>query len=445
MSETHDSSSTASSLEKGPQPAHTGDHGDSETSHSVEDASPAAASPPKKQGTKAWLALTGGVLGMFASFGWVNCVAVFQAEYELNQLRDYSSSQVSWISSVLFFFMLGFSPVAGRLYDGHGPRLPIVIGTFLHVFGLMMASLSTKYYQFILSQSVCSGLGTSLIITPSMTAPMTYFHDRRALAGGFAIAGSSLGGVIFPFMVNHLLASIGFAWTMRACAFLILGLLLVTCTLISSNATHSPKEFKLSHYLRPLKEVNFLLMCIASFFMYWGMFVPYVFMVISSIHYGMSVTMGYNLIPIQNGVSFFGRTVPQIWARKYGQFNVFILAMVASIVVVLASWLPSRGNAAIIVFTILFGFVSGTTIGLGPMLVMALSPPTEIGYRVGTVFAVAGLGALTSPPIAGVLITRNGGDYVYAAVFSGVAYAVSTVVMVILRVRIGGWGFLSKV
>lgn len=66
--------------------------------------------------------------------------------------------------------MLGFSPVAGRLYDGHGPRLPIVIGTFLHVFGLMMASLSTKYYQFILSQSVCSGLGTSLIITPSMTA-----------------------------------------------------------------------------------------------------------------------------------------------------------------------------------------------------------------------------------------------------------------------------------
>ncbi|RAH39742.1 MFS general substrate transporter [Aspergillus brunneoviolaceus CBS 621.78] len=445
MSETHDSSSTASSLEKGPQPSHPGDAGDSETSHSVEDTSPAAASPPKKQGTKAWLALTGGVLGMFASFGWVNCVAVFQAEYELNQLRDYSSSQVSWISSVLFFFMLGFSPVAGRLYDGHGPRLPIVIGTFLHVFGLMMASLSTKYYQFILSQSVCSGLGTSLIITPSMTAPMTYFHDRRALAGGFAIAGSSLGGVIFPFMVNHLLSSIGFAWTMRACAFLIFGLLLVTCTLISSNATHSPKEFKLSHYLRPLKEVNFLLMCIASFFMYWGMFVPYVFMVISSIHYGMSVTMGYNLIPIQNGVSFFGRTVPQIWARKYGQFNVFILAMVASIVVVLASWLPSRGNAAIIVFTVLFGFVSGTTIGLGPMLVMALSPPTEIGYRVGTVFAVAGLGALTSPPIAGVLITRNGGDYVYAAVFSGVAYAVSTVVMVILRVRIGGWGFLSKV
>jgi MFS family permease len=70
---------------------------------------------------------------------------------------------------------------------------------------------------------------------------MTYFHDRRALAGGFAIAGSSLGGVIFPFMVNHLLSAIGFAWTMRGCAFLILGLLLITCTLISSNVTPPPQ------------------------------------------------------------------------------------------------------------------------------------------------------------------------------------------------------------
>lgn len=66
--------------------------------------------------------------------------------------------------------MLGVSPVAGRLYDGYGPRLPIIIGSFFHVFGLMMTSLSTEYYQFILSQSVCSGIGTSLIITPAMTA-----------------------------------------------------------------------------------------------------------------------------------------------------------------------------------------------------------------------------------------------------------------------------------
>lgn len=48
-----------------------------------------------------------------------------------------------------------------------------------------------------------------------MTAPMTYFRKRRAIAGGLAITGSSLGGVIFPIMVVHLLPKVGFGWTMR--------------------------------------------------------------------------------------------------------------------------------------------------------------------------------------------------------------------------------------
>ena len=37
-------------------------------------------------GTKAYLAILGAFTGMFVSFGWVNCIALFQAEYEINQL-----------------------------------------------------------------------------------------------------------------------------------------------------------------------------------------------------------------------------------------------------------------------------------------------------------------------------------------------------------------------
>jgi MFS family permease len=66
--------------------------------------------------------------------------------------------------------MLFASPLSGYLFDNYGPRLPIFIGGLLHVFGLMMTSLSKEYYQFFLSQSVCSGLGTSLIFTPAMTS-----------------------------------------------------------------------------------------------------------------------------------------------------------------------------------------------------------------------------------------------------------------------------------
>jgi MFS family permease len=66
--------------------------------------------------------------------------------------------------------MLFASPVAGKLFDSYGPRLPVAIGSVLHVFGLMMASLSHKYYQFMLSQSVVSGIGSSLIFAPAISA-----------------------------------------------------------------------------------------------------------------------------------------------------------------------------------------------------------------------------------------------------------------------------------
>lgn len=97
---------------------------------------------------------------------------------------------------------------------------------------------------------------------------MTYFPDKRPMAGALAIAGSSLGGIIYPLMIKQLLPEIGFGWTMRTCALLILGLLLIVNFVISSNAVHVPKDFSIRQYLKPLEETNFSIMCVASFFMY---------------------------------------------------------------------------------------------------------------------------------------------------------------------------------
>lgn len=64
------------------------------------EAKPDAGVEPPEGGTKAWLSLLGASCAMFVSFGWVNCIALFQAEYEENQLKQYSKSTVSWITSM---------------------------------------------------------------------------------------------------------------------------------------------------------------------------------------------------------------------------------------------------------------------------------------------------------------------------------------------------------
>lgn len=93
-------------------------------------------------------------------------VGSFQAYWEVGPLKDYSSSTIAWILSLQLFFVFALGPVVGILFDKYGPRPLMIGGTLLHVFGLMMASLASKYYQFLLSQGVCSAIGAACLYSP---------------------------------------------------------------------------------------------------------------------------------------------------------------------------------------------------------------------------------------------------------------------------------------
>lgn len=137
--------------------------------------------------------------------------------------------------------------------------------------------------------------------------------------------------------------------------------------------------------------------------------------------------------------------MPNVLADKYGRFNVMTIMVLFSTIIILGLWIPGRSNAAMIPFAALFGIGSGAVIGLGPVLIMNISPMNEVGYRMGTVFAIAGLGTLTSPPIGGAIAADSGGKYDYAAVFSGVNYMIGLIGIIFLRGRVAGWKVFAKV
>lgn len=51
---------------------------------------------------------------------------------------------------------------------------------------------------------VLGGVGTSLIFTPAVSAIGHWFYVKRANATGIAAAGGSVGGIIFPLMLQQL-------------------------------------------------------------------------------------------------------------------------------------------------------------------------------------------------------------------------------------------------
>lgn len=362
-----------------------------------------------------------------------------------DQLREYSPSTVAWIPSLETFFMLATGPFAGFIFDNYGPTKLLIFGSFMHVFGLMMASISKEYYQFLLSQGVCSAIGACCIFTPAIGCVSTWFFKKRGMAIGLSAAGSSLGGVLFPIIVSRMIDETGFPWAMRTCAFLILGLCIFAILTLRSRLPPTKRPWSVTAFIRPLSETPMALTTLAVFFFFWGMFPVFSFVTSVANGRGMSLELAQYLVSILNAGSVFGRTLPGLLGDKIGRFNVMFMFCTLTTILILAVWIPASSNVGQLVFAPLFGFSSGAAIGLTPALIAQISPIKEIGVRAGTVFAAGSIGALTGSPIGGALITRDHGGFLYMQLFGGCTCLVGCVFFFASRISVGGLDLKKKV
>ncbi|KAF7557994.1 hypothetical protein G7Z17_g280 [Cylindrodendrum hubeiense] len=360
-------------------------------------------------GLAAWLVVLGAWCASFCSFGWLNSVGVFQEYYQNTLLSDYSPSTISWIPSLQIFFMMGMGPFVGTIYDHFGPRWLLLIGSLLHIFGIMMASLGTEYYQILLAQGLCSALGTSAIFQLSVSCVTGWFNHRRGAAFGILFTGSSIGGVIFPIMVSTLIREVGYGWTMRICAFLMLLLLVVTNMTV--RAYHPPQPHKLTsaQLLKPFKEIDFLFITAGFFCFSYGFFAILNYLPVQAISVGMDPNLVQYLLPILNAASLFGRLFSGFLGDKIGRYNVVIVVCYLTGIWILALWLPDTSDPAIIAFAVLFGFFSGAYVALITPLIMQISPMAEIGFRSGIVLLATAIAGLTTNPINGAIMESAGG------------------------------------
>lgn len=51
----------------------------------------------------------------------------------------------------------------GRIFDSYGPRVIMIPGTVAITLSIMITSLSTQYYQYMLSQGLLFGAGVGML------------------------------------------------------------------------------------------------------------------------------------------------------------------------------------------------------------------------------------------------------------------------------------------
>jgi MFS family permease len=358
-------------------------------------------------GARAWLVAAGAAGVLFSTFGYANAFGVYQEYYQTNQLRNESPSAISWIGSLQVFFLLSGNLFGGPLFDRFGAKV-IWPPAMLYLLSVMMTSLCKEYYQFLLAQGILGGLSMGMVIGPALASTGQYFNKNRGAAMGIAVGGSSLGGVIFPIALSKMLSNptLGFGWTVRILGFLMLAVLVLSCTAIRARLPPRKGRFFLPS---AFKNIQFLGVLISVSLMLLGVFMPFFYLPTYAVSRGMSTQLASYVISILNAASFFGRVIPGVLGDKLGRYNALAAAGLGSGILIFC--MPkTSSNAAIIVFAALYGFTSGAIVsGMTVVLSQVPKAPRDIGTYLGMGMGVVSIAALIGPPIDGVFVSHYHG------------------------------------
>ncbi|ORY04143.1 monocarboxylate permease-like protein, mch4 [Clohesyomyces aquaticus] len=393
---------------------------------------------PPNGGLIAWLQVVSGFMLFFNTWGMITAFSVFQTYYESGELFKASSSDISWIGSIQSFLLQLTGLIAGPLYDRGYLRQLLSTGSFMVVFGLMMLSLSTKYWQALLSQGFCVGIGAGLLFVPTVSLLPTWFSTHIGLAVGIASSGSSLGGVIYPIVLSRLIPQVGFPWAVRCIGFIALATFVVPLALMRVRV-RAPKPRAVVDW-SAFRDAPFLLFTLGVLIIFIGNSVLLFYISFYPVDKAITNTsLAFYTAAIMNAGSVLGRILPNALSDRIGVFNT-ITPFTMLLGVTMLCLLAVRNTAGMVVEAVVTGFFSGVVIALPPVCFAVLTEnESMVGTRIGQGFAIAGLGLLAGGPGAGgILGTGESRDWTGLWVYGGVCMCGASLVLVCVRVMRSG-------
>lgn len=338
--------------------------------------------------------------------------------------------------------MLLVGVVTGPAYDAGYFRSLITTGAVLIPLGFMMTSLAKEYWQTLLAQAFCIGIGNGCLFIPSVAILPQYFSTRKALANGIAASGSSLGGIIYPIVFRRLEQQVGFGWATRTVGFI--SLVTVWFSVLVMKPRVIPKQTRHLTDLAAFRELPYTLFCVSMFFGFVGFYGPLYYIGPYAIQSGITgENLAFYLLPMLNAASVPGRIFPNMIADFIGPLNVLVpCATITGILALI--WIGVTNLGGLIAFALLYGFFSGGFVSMPPVAVTSLTKDmSKLGTRMGQCFFIAAFGLLLGTPVSGAILKASG-NWLGVQLFSGVAIFLTGTLLIWARIRAVGGSLMKK-
>lgn len=192
-------------------------------------------------------------------------------------------------------------------------------------------------------------------------------------------------------MVQQLIPSVGYAWTMRALGFLTLGCLVI-CNILARPRL-PPRRTGPILELAAFAETPYTLFAVGIFLVFWGIYFASYFLG----SFGVAIINlpqeeSINLLMVLNGVGILGRTVPAYVANHYaGPMNVLLVVTIASVICSYAM-IGVTSIGGLYAWTVVYGIVGNAVQGMFPVVLGSLTSDTDqkkAGVRMGMIFVSA--------------------------------------------------------
>ncbi|KAL1306614.1 hypothetical protein AAFC00_005295 [Neodothiora populina] len=366
------------------------------------------------------------VWGQAASYG------VYLSYYLANDtFHDATSFDYAVIGGLEFAVALFIAPLVTITTRTLGTRFTMSIGVLVHACGFIAASFATKISHLYATQGFMIGVGIGFMFIPSVTVLPQWFHKRRTLAQGFSSAGSGVGGIIFSLGTHAMIDGISLAWSLRITGILCFAFnLLATILLRDRNAQVKPMQVGFASYL--LKRPEVILLLLYSFVNLLGYMVLLYSLSAFAVSIGLTQSQASNITALLNLGTAIGRPAVGFASDRWGRLIIAGSLSMFTGICCFIIWIPANSYGVLIFYAIL----AGMTIGTFWMTVAPLAAEVAGLREVPSLLSLTWL-AIVLPclfaEVIGLYIRRDGSrPYLWAQVFTGLAYIVSSLFLAAL-------------
>jgi MFS family permease len=312
--------------------------------------------------------------------------------------------------------MLGFAVggiLMGRLADRLGVVVPLFVSSISLGLGYLLAAQSASLGAFALTQGLLIGLlGSSVTFGPLVADVSHWFTRRRGIAVSICASGNYLAGTVWPPILQHFTATLGWRRTMVGVGIFCVSSMLPLTFLLRrrapvghgaaaiATAAGAERASLSPGHLQALLMLAGLGCCCA-------MSMPQVHIVAYANDLGYGAAHGARMLSMMLGFGVASRLISGVIADRIGGVRTLLLGSALQCLT-LALYLPFDSLVALYVVAALFGLSQGGIVPSYAIIVREYFLPEEAGTRIGTVVMATIVGMALGGWMSGALYDLTG-------------------------------------